>query len=283
MPFCPPKPFSPGCEDTSSVVSGVLTRLFSIFSSWSHVLCPSDRSNATSHKLVLGEALRPQYKLTEALAAENQALAIMREWFPPDHPTIGVIVNALARTQAMADGDLHRADEEEECLRNLEKIQAAIMAYRKDHQKMPDCLGDLVPAYLSDTNCLICPVEARTKEKPDLSGMKDPKIMSSYLYEFSAMTNIFPDPYGLAAPGDTMQAWKEKQLIRYGAIVPLVTCVLHQERIHVTFGGERMKSGDGRWEDEAEKKLGAGVKAAPTSRLTRQGCQPQPNRFCLIA
>jgi eukaryotic-like serine/threonine-protein kinase len=218
----------------------------------------------------LGEALRLQHKLTEALAAQKQALAIMRKWFPPDHYAIALVMDALAQTQAMAGQELDRAVEEELCFKNLQKIHAAIMAYRKDHKKMPDWLGDLVPAYLDDTNCLICPVQARTGEKPDLSSMEDRKVTSSYLYEFSARTNTFPDPYGVAAPGDTMQAWKEKQLARYGPVVPVIRCRLHTQQLSITFDGQRMKNNGGRWEDEAEQKLknqqGAGTNAAPAPR-----------------
>ena len=78
------------------------------------------------------------------------------------------------------------AAEQEQCFTNMLKIRAALMAYRKDHQKMPDWLSDLVPDYLDDTNCLICPVCARTGEKANLHGMDDPKLTSSYYYEFSA-------------------------------------------------------------------------------------------------
>jgi WD40 repeat protein len=117
--------------------------------------------------------------------------------------------------------------EQDECFTNMLKIYSAIMAYRKDHQQMPDWLSDLVPKYLSDTNCLICPVCARTGRKPDLNGMDDPKFTSSYFYEFNAHTNMWPDDYGVASPGDTMKMWKEKQLLRYGPIVPVVRCAMH--------------------------------------------------------
>src|SRR5215471_12302859 len=69
------------------------------------------------------------------------------------------------------------------CRRNLEKINAAIKAYRKDNQDVPNWLSDLVPKYLADTNSLICPVTARTGLQSAF-GALDPKIRSSYLYEF---------------------------------------------------------------------------------------------------
>jgi WD domain, G-beta repeat len=160
--------------------------------------------------------------------------------------------------------------EQNVCFTNLLKIHAAIMAYRKDHRQMPDWLGDLVPKYLSDTNCLICPVCARTGQRPYLYGMDDPKVMSSYFYEFNAHTNIFPDPYGTASPGDTMKAWKEKQLVRYGSVVPVVRCPMHPEFLSVTYAGERQVEGVQRWEIAAEQILrqqqGTGTNSTPTPR-----------------
>src|SRR5438128_2045721 len=38
-------------------------------------------------------------------------------------------------------------DEAAACMRNLEKINAAIQAYRKDNQDVPNWVSDLVPEY----------------------------------------------------------------------------------------------------------------------------------------
>jgi hypothetical protein len=151
--------------------------------------------------------------------------------------------------------------EQEQCFTNLSRIHSAIMAYRKDHQQMPDWLSDLVPKYLSDTNCLICPVCARTGEKPDLTGMDDPKLPCSYIYEFDAHTNIWPDDYGVASPGDTMKAWKEKQLLRYGTIVPVVRCRMHAHYLSVTFAGQTQVN-EGKWEVAVEQALKLKQRAA---------------------
>jgi hypothetical protein len=125
-----------------------------------------------------------------------------------------------------------------------------------------------VPKYLSDTNCLICPVCARTGEKPDLSGMDDPKFTSSYFYEFNAHTNMWPDAYGVASPGGTMKEWKEKQLLRYGTIVPVLRCNMHAYFLDITFAGERRADNDGEWEKAVEQamklKQGAATNAVPS-------------------
>jgi hypothetical protein len=144
--------------------------------------------------------------------------------------------------------------EKEECFTNMLKLHAAILAYRKDHEQMPDWLSDLVPQYLSDTNCLICPDQARTGTSPDLLGMEDPRIKTSYSYEFSARANTFSDLFGIAAPGDTMKEWKIKQLAHFGKLVPVVRCLFHGEVLSVTYAGERLQ-GAGRWELAAEAKL----------------------------
>ena len=158
--------------------------------------------------------------------------------------------------------------EQDQCFTNMLKIYSAIMAYRKDHQQMPDWLSDLVPKYLSDTNCLICPVCARTERKPDLNGMDDPKLTSSYFYEFNAHTNMWPDAYGVASPGDTMKQWKEKELLHYGPVVPVVRCAMHPHFLSVTFDGKRRLDPDGNWEKVEELKLKqrAATNAVPATR-----------------
>src|ERR1700674_215065 len=70
------------------------------------------------------------------------------------------------------------------CKKNLEKINAAILAYRKDHEDVPNWLSELVPKYLTDTNLLICPATTRTGQQSPF-GVLDPRIYSSYLYEFT--------------------------------------------------------------------------------------------------
>jgi hypothetical protein len=136
-------------------------------------------------------------------------------------------------------------------------------------------LSDLVPKYLSDTNCLICPVCARTGEKPDNMRIHDPKLVSSYSYQFNAHSNVWTDYYGVALPGDTMKTWKERQLLRYGPVVPVVRCGWHAQSLSVTFAGERRVEseqawGEQAWEKEAEQALilkqGAATNAVPTTR-----------------
>jgi WD40 repeat protein/serine/threonine protein kinase len=137
------------------------------------------------------------------------------------------------------------------CISNLLKIHAAVMAYQKDHQQMPDWLGDLVPKYLPDTNCLVCPVHAATSMASEWLPIGDPKVKTSYSYEFCARTNQFADPFGLAEPGDTMKAWKTRQFARYGGVVPVLRCAEHGAVLNVTCAGELVESPQ-RWEDTVD-------------------------------
>jgi hypothetical protein len=123
------------------------------------------------------------------------------------------------------------------CTKNLEKIAAAIEAYRADHDDVPNWLSDLVTKYLSDTNVLICPVTTRTGLQSAF-GMLDPKVYSSYLYEFTP-TDI-PAVVKGAWPGPTMtmRQWKRQQMKLAGSEVPLVRCLLHEPALNLSIGGK---------------------------------------------
>src|SRR6185369_16362816 len=110
-------------------------------------------------------------------------------------------------------------DESAACKKNLEKISAAIQAYRKDQHDSPNWLSDLVPKYLADTNLLICPVTARTGQLSPF-GALDPKIRCSYLYEFTQIP--IPEIIKGAWPGPrmTMREWKQQQMKLAGSEVP---------------------------------------------------------------
>jgi hypothetical protein len=119
---------------------------------------------------------------------------------------------------------------------------------------MPDWLGDLVPQYLVDTNCLVCPLHARRGMPPDVFNTQDPKLSTCYAYEFCARLNPYSDPFGLAAPGDTTKSWKTKQLAHYGSVVPVLRCGAHGPILNLTYGGERWET-DVAWETEGELRL----------------------------
>jgi thiol-disulfide isomerase/thioredoxin len=181
----------------------------------------------TLNEKLLDDVLSDNYDLTKAAAEFEQAQKARQEM--------------IARAQTPADPEVIAADIAA-CKKNLEKIGAAIEAYRKDHNDVPNWLSDLVPKYLSDTNVLICPVCKRTGEKSPI-GVLDTDVYTSYLYEFAPT----PMPEGIkgAFPGKdmTMRDWKRQQMEVAGSKIPLVRCFLHLPvALNLSFGGEVYES-----------------------------------------
>jgi hypothetical protein len=132
-------------------------------------------------------------------------------------------------------------DESRACKSNLEKINVAIQAYRKAHQDEPSWLSELVPQYLADTNILICPVTRRTGQQSPF-GVLDPKVHSSYLYEFTPTP--IPGVVKGAWPGPkmTMREWKRQQMKLVPSDVPLVRCLLHEPALNLSVAGKIYES-----------------------------------------
>jgi hypothetical protein len=155
------------------------------------------------------------------------------------HAVIGAAILGCPRLLAAAPPDaasepaIGSASEREACAANLQTIYKAIEAYRADHKALPNWLSDLVPQYISDANVLVCPVCRRTGET-EAPPLVDPKIPSSYLFEFC------PVPLGAAAPnapGRTRREWKRRQMGLVGSIVPLVRCRHHEPVLNLAFDG----------------------------------------------
>src|SRR3974390_726369 len=91
--------------------------------------------------------------------------------------------NALGGFSNSATNTLQTAADAVQCRQNLKRIYAAIQAYRADKKQLPNWLSDLVPQYLDDVNVLTCPVTRRTGRINNY-GLQDPKLPTSYLYEF---------------------------------------------------------------------------------------------------
>ena len=107
------------------------------------------------------------------------------------------------------------AQEKDVCIRNLKEIYEAIQAYRRDHKDLPNWLSDLVPKYLKDPAMLVCPVSRRTG-RVETFGLSDPKITSSYLFEFcdTEMGKIYD------GGKIRMRDWKRRQMGLVGSAVP---------------------------------------------------------------
>lgn len=144
----------------------------------------------------------------------------------------------MAKAQPPADPKETAADIAA-CKQNLEKIGAAIAAYRKDHNdEVPNWLSDLVPKYLSDTNVFICPVCKRTGEKSPI-GVVETNIYTSYLYEFAPTPMPVSISSGFPGKAMTMRDWKKQQMELAGPKIPLVRCFLHLPvALNLSYGGE---------------------------------------------
>lgn len=127
------------------------------------------------------------------------------------------------------------------CKQQLEKIGAAIEAYRKKNNDVPNWLNQLVPEFVADTNLLICPVTKRTGQQSPY-GVLDPKIYSSYLFEFGPTP--IPQIVKGAWPGPPMtnREWKRQQMKLVGSEVPIVRCLLHNPVLNLSEGGKVYES-----------------------------------------
>ena len=132
-------------------------------------------------------------------------------------------------------------DESAACKKNLEKINAAIAAYRKDHGDVPNWLSELVPNYLADTNILVCPVTTRTGQRSPY-GVLDPTVDTSYVYEFTPTPLPAVVQGAFPGPKMTMRDWKRQEMELVGGEVPLVRCLLHDPVLNLSFGGKVYES-----------------------------------------
>ena len=136
------------------------------------------------------------------------------------------------------DAAKQAAQDKEGCTRNLKAIYTAIQAYQKDKKELPNWFSDLVPQYLPDVTVLMCPVSRRTG-KTESAGLADPKVASSYLFEFC------PLPLGgelPSAPNKTRREWKFKQVELVGPGIPIVRCRQHNPHLNVGMDGRFYES-----------------------------------------
>ncbi len=124
-----------------------------------------------------------------------------------------------------------------ECRKHLERIYVAIQAHRKEHKDTPDHLSSLVPKYLS-AHDLLCPSGKHAGEL--LFGLEDPKLTTSYTYEFA--NRPVPAAYAGGA-AITMKAWRQRVMSLVGGATPIVRCHLHDEVLNISFDGEFYESG----------------------------------------
>jgi len=130
------------------------------------------------------------------------------------------------------------------CARNLQTIWNGIQAYREQHKKLPLHLSELVPDFVSNPSVMICPVTRRTGEIKNL-GFSDPKLSSSYIYEFGN----FKVPEIGESTGLTLRDWRSLQMGQVGSIVPVLRCMHHPRVLNMSFDGKVYETA-GDWETE---------------------------------
>lgn len=189
------------------------------------------------------------------------------------------VTGAAAQTPAV-NPDL-AAQERAACSNNLKVIYAAIDAYRREHNDLPNWFSDLVPDYLPDVTVLVCPTCRRTGKTED-PHLADPHIASSYLFEFC------PLPLGNTAPANpkaTRREWKRKQMGVVGSVVPLVRCRNHTPVLNLAFDG-RVYDSTPAWEDmltnsvdpktlTPARMFAAGASATPKAKKTYPDRDPK--------
>lgn len=151
---------------------------------------------------------------------------------------------------------------------HLLKIFDALQAYRKDHGELPNWLSDLFPTYLKDPQILMSPVETRTG-RSQLYGYGDPKMRSSYIYEFCGANSGRNDEQGQAL---TLRQWKTRQMEAFGPAIPILRCHLHSPVLNVAYSGDFYESSTF-WETDTNtlalmKRLGPG-KPGPNWKYLR--------------
>jgi hypothetical protein len=161
------------------------------------------------------------------------------------------------------------AQEKEACTRNLKIIYQAIQAYELDHKDLPNWLSDLVPKYLPDANVLVCPVCRRTGKTED-PALADPKLSSSYLFEFCP---VYVDTGDANGPMHTRREWKRRQMGLVGSMVPVVRCRQHDPVLNLAFDGHIYES-PGSWERLFTNRLDIVELTAP--RLFAGDAPPKP-------
>ncbi len=124
---------------------------------------------------------------------------------------------------------------------HLQRIYRAIQNYYKDRKDLPNWLSDLVPQYLADANDLVSPIEKRTG-KSVLFGRDDPKLHTSYIYEFNAAPAPEEFNKGRAVPV-TCKEWKLMQLQKFGMVTPILRSHIDQPVLNVAYSGQIYDTG----------------------------------------
>jgi hypothetical protein len=136
-------------------------------------------------------------------------------------------------------------EDSEACLKQMNRIYAALQQHHKKYQRFPNRLSALVPEFVLDPEDLTCPYVARSGDRTkwrlhvDQSVFDDPG--STYAYEFSNKS-----PYW--GPELTYAEVKRHHMKFFGFGMPIVRCFAHRPRLNLAYGGTVYES-NFEWED----------------------------------
>jgi len=114
------------------------------------------------------------------------------------------------------------------CARQLQRLHRALLAHRRDHQRLPDHLSGLWPRYVRDPRGFVCPADGIPPSPGHRPAVPDPRLAVSYSYEMgAARTSVHPMHLGPAPAGATWRAQKLAQRVNFGDRVPVIRCWHH--------------------------------------------------------
>lgn len=145
------------------------------------------------------------------------------------------------------------AKEEEISQQHMMQIYEAIQNYRKEYHDLPRFLSDLYPKYVSDTNIFLCPTAVRLHQEIPFPGLRDPKLLTHFGYEFNAQ----PVQVRANTPNISMAEWKRMQMMVVGGVVPMLRCFAYERVLNVSFDG-RLYDGQVNWEYDLADKVNNG-------------------------
>jgi hypothetical protein len=136
-------------------------------------------------------------------------------------------------------------EDNDACLKQMNRIYAALQQYYKKYQRFPNRLSELIPEFVLGHGDLTCPYVTRSGDRTkyrlhvDQSVFDDPG--STYAYEFSNKS-----PYW--GPELTYAEVKRHHMKFFGFGMPIVRCFAHRPRLNLAFGGTVYQS-NFEWED----------------------------------